>query len=192
MALILHIIEIGSFSFRHHHYLMFEFTANDIAELMQRHRDELLRFLSKRVNCSDVALDIFQDTFIRYAGYRNKGSVDNPRAFIFKIAANLATDYLRSRSRQLKHVTGQDVLPEAFEDAKPSLERTVISEQQLEHVIEALSELPPKCRTVFILLKFKHYSYAQVEQQLGISQTMILRYLNRALTHCRTRLQDFE
>lgn len=170
---------------------MLELTANDIAVLMQKHRHELLRFLARRVKCTEAAMDIFQDTFVRYAGYRNQEKIDNPRAFIFKIAANLATDYLRSRSRQLKYMADEDSMSPEIEDSNPSPEQSALSEQQLEQLIDALSELPPKCRRVFVLLKFKQYSYAQVQQELGISQTMILKYLNRALTHCRARLQEY-
>ncbi|WP_269454774.1 RNA polymerase sigma factor, partial [Methylomonas koyamae] len=78
---------------------MLELTADDIADLMHKHRRELLRFLAQRIRCTDAAQDIFQETFIRYAGYGGKDRIDNPRAFIFRIAANLATDYLRSHQR---------------------------------------------------------------------------------------------
>lgn len=170
---------------------MFEMSASDIAMLMQKHRSELLRFLARRVKCSETAMDIFQDTFIRYAGYTSKNPIQNPKALIFKIATNLSTDYLRSHSRRAKLIDDQNDVTEDVEDFQPSPEQSVISEQQLEQLIDALAELPPKCRKVFILLKLKHYSYAQVSEELGISQTMILKYLNRALKHCRTRLEDF-
>ena len=167
-------------------------SATDIAELMQKHRNELLRFLSQKVSCSEAAMDIFQDTFIRYTGYTNKNKVENPKALIYKIAANLATDYLRNLSRRSKVLVERDECSEDVEDSQPSVEQSVISDQQLDHLIDALAELAPKCRAVFVMLKLKQYSYAQVEKELGISQTMILKYLNRALTHCRTRLTDFE
>lgn len=168
---------------------MFEFTVDDIAGLMHKHRRELLRYLARQVGCSDTAQDIFQETFIRYAGYGNKNTIDNPRAFIFRIATNLATDYLRSRARQMVQDHDDEALLEQIENPAPSIECAAISEQQLQALIHALSELPPKCRDVFIMLKLKHYSYAEVERELGISQTMILKYLTRALTHCRERLE---
>ena len=68
---------------------MLEITVNDIASLMQRHRQELMRYLSQRIGCNETAQDIFQETFLRYAGYDGKSSVENPRAFIFRIATNL-------------------------------------------------------------------------------------------------------
>jgi len=173
---------------------MLEITVNDIASLMQRHRQELMRYLSQRIGCNETAQDIFQETFLRYAGYDGKSSVENPRAFIFRIAANLATDYLRSRSRHyhedIDAEEGQAI--SEIEDPRLSVERTAISQQQLEELISALGELPPKCSEVFIMLKIKHYSYAEVEQKLGISNTMIFNYLTRAMAHCRQRLGDLD
>lgn len=156
--------------------------------MMQRHRSELLRFLAQRVSCPDAAQDIFQETFIRYAGYREKSTVENPRAFIFRIAANLATDYMRSRARQPQQPESGEIIA-GLEDTKRSVEQTVISQQEFEILFLALADLPPKYREVFIMLRLKEYSYAQVEQEQGISSTMILKYLNRALTHCRQRLE---
>ena len=173
---------------------MLEITVNDIASLMQRHRQELMRYLSQRIGCNETAQDIFQETFLRYAGYDGKSSVENPRAFIFRIATNLATDYLRSRSRHyhedIDAEEGQTI--SEIEDPRLSVERTAISQQQLEQLISALAELPPKCSEVFIMLKIKHYSYAEVEQKLGISNTMIFNYLTRAMAHCRQRLGDLD
>jgi RNA polymerase sigma-70 factor (ECF subfamily) len=166
---------------------MLELTATDIADLMHKHRRELLGFLSQRISCTEAAQDIFQETFIRYAGYGGKDRVENPRAFIFRIAANLATDYLRSHSRH-----SADDEAEGGEQSALSVERTVMSQQQLEQLIAALDELSPKCREVFVLLKLKHCSYAEVEQRLSISQTMIFKYLTQALRHCRQRIGDLD
>lgn len=173
---------------------MLELTATDIADLMHKHRRELLGFLSQRISCTEAAQDIFQETFIRYAGYGGKDRVENPRAFIFRIAANLATDYLRSHSRHSGRdiETSADDETEGGEQSALSVERTVMSQQQLEQLIAALDELSPKCREVFVLLKLKHCSYAEVEQRLSISQTMIFKYLTQALRHCRQRIGDLD
>ncbi len=167
---------------------MMECTADTIAYLMQQHRGELLRFLTRKVTCQETAQDIFQETFIRFACYREKHTVENPRAFIFRIAANLAADYLRSLARQTYEPEHGTLIAD-LEAPAASVEASVISQQEFELLMVALMELPPKCREVFILLRLKNYSYAQVEQELGISSTMILRHLNRALSHCRQRLE---
>jgi RNA polymerase sigma factor (sigma-70 family) len=166
-------------------WLLMQETAETIKNLILLHQTELMSFLAQRVKCSE---DILQETFIRYAEYSGKTQVDNARAFIYRIASNLATDYLRSHASRARLYAEPEEFADTYADSAPSLEQCVLSQQQLERLIQALSELPPKCRDVFIMLKLKNQSYDEVKQQLGISETMVVKYMNRALTHCRQKL----
>ena len=167
-----------------------ELTLDELTDLMQKHRRELLQFLAHRVNCLETAADLFQESYLRLMNARGKTSIDNPRAFLFRVAANLATDHLRSRSRRRGHELESETLPVDTLQNTPSAEQVVMSEQQFERLIQALAELPPKCREVFVMLRLRQLSYAEVERELGISQTMIFKYLTRAMSHCRERLED--
>ena len=52
-------IFISTISISYPKCTMLEFSVNDIAVLMQRHRQELMRYLSQRLGCNDTAQDIF-------------------------------------------------------------------------------------------------------------------------------------
>ncbi len=54
---------------------------------------------------------------------------------------------------------------------------------------EVVDELPEKCRQVFILRKFRDYDQQQIADELSISRRMVEKHLQKALSHCRTRLQ---
>lgn len=164
--------------------------ADAITDLMHQHQGELLRFLTPRVDCPDDAEDIVQETFIRYAEYQCHAPVDNARAFMFKVAANLAIDYQRRLARRNEVDIAELDLYQTLTDTAPLPDEAAFSEQQVERLIAALSELPTKCRDVFILLRVKNLTYGEVETQMGLSQTMILKYLTRALTHCREKLAE--
>jgi RNA polymerase sigma-70 factor (ECF subfamily) len=43
----------------------------------------------------------------------------------------------------------------------------------LERVLEVLDELPPKCRTTFLLHRFEGLSYSQIARRLGVSRSAI-------------------
>lgn len=168
---------------------MFEFTANDIAELLHKHRSELQRFLAYRIGCPETVDDIMQIMFLRLSAYQTEIRVDNSRAFLFKIAANLATDHLRSQQRRNETLITDDELDEFINQA-PSAETAVISQQQLALLKQAIQELPPKCRDVFILCKFQHYTYLQAAQHLGISESTATKHMIKALEHCKHRVFD--
>lgn len=56
---------------------------------------ELQRFLAHRLGCPDTAADLVQETFVRLAQLSPAQQPDNPCAFLFRIAANLAVDHQR-------------------------------------------------------------------------------------------------
>ena len=168
---------------------MFELTANDVADLMQKHRAALTRFLARRIGCPDTIQDILQEMFIRLHGHRLREPVSNPRAFLFRVASNLATDHLRSRERRAEIGDGEDELAR-LPDESPCPEVTIFSQQRVALLKQAILELPPKCREVFILCKFEHYTYAQTARKLGISESTVIKHMVKALDHCKKRVVD--
>ena len=150
--------------------------------ILAAHQDELLRFIVRKVNCPETAQDIFQDTFVRYTNYPEKNQIENHRAFIFRIAANLVSDYERhNRVRERFHSTEDnelDTLPQQ-ENLQP--EQLVANLERLQRLAKAVSALPPRCREAFILVKFEELTYNQAAQRLGISVSMVEKHLSHAI-----------
>ena len=48
-----------------------------------------------------MAQDCAHDTWIKLAQFRDRTRPDNDRAYVFRVAANIATDWHRRRSREL-------------------------------------------------------------------------------------------
>lgn len=168
---------------------MFQLSAAMIADLLSKHHQELQRFLTRRVGCPDMAEDIFQTLFLRLAGYQSGEKIDNPRAFLFRTAANLATDHLRSQERRDNLYTA-DARYEDFADAAPTPETIALSRQQLDILKQAVAELPPKCREVFILCKFEQYTYPQAAKMLGITESAVTKHMIKALDYCKRRVYE--
>lgn len=159
------------------------------AELIETHREELLRFLYRRVNCRETAMDIVQDCFMRLAGYMESNKLDNPRAFLFRIAANQATDHLRRQSKIAARETDVATMND-LSDPAPALDEIASGIERIDKLKQALAELPANRREVFILRNIQHLSYAEITEQTGFSYNTIFKYINEALLHCQKRLQD--
>lgn len=158
-----------------------------IAHCFSLYREELYRFIVGRVGCRDTAQDILHDTFVRLMDFTRQGKVESPRPFLYQVAGNLIIDhYRRNRNRSGTPMEEQELV--AIPDPAPPPDEIAAARNQCELLQYALDELPPRCREVFILLKFKHYSYAQVEKELGISSAMVFKHMHKALEHCRRRL----
>ena len=61
---------------------------------------QLVRFFHKRLGNSQDARDLSQDVFARWLKGGNETSVQETRAFLFKIANNVLTDHWRHSRRK--------------------------------------------------------------------------------------------
>src|SRR5688572_7147431 len=72
--------------------------AAHIERLFQEHNDSLLRFLAVRLGSRHEAREIAQEAYVRLLKLDTPDAVGYFKAFLFKTAANLAIDRVRSRS----------------------------------------------------------------------------------------------
>ncbi len=162
----------------------------EMSALLREHGHDLQQFLTRRLGCTETAKDLVQDTFVRLLQNRSGEVLTNPRAFLFRIATNLVIDHHR-RGQYRETLTLDDPdQPNDHRDSAPSLETVVWSKEQVARLKLAIAELPPKCRQVFLLIKFHHLSHAEVAAKLGISHSTVVKHLIKAVDFCRTRLED--
>jgi len=158
------------------------------AGFFEKHRRGLRRYLSRLVSSADVAEDLTQEAFARIYAVRADG-VQSPQSFLYRTAHNLAMDHVRHRrvaaAEPLDDATAGSIRHEA-----PSAEDQVASRQELDLVRAAIAELPPKCRTVFMMLRFEERSYKDIAREMALSETMVRKYAVRALQYCQMRLEQ--
>jgi RNA polymerase sigma factor (sigma-70 family) len=151
-----------------------------IESLFREHNDTLLRFLRARLHSEADAREAAQEAYVRLLQLDDPGQLSFLRAYLFRIAANVATDLLRRRSLQAK--AAQDI--GFFDaDAPATQERGLQARQQLAAVELALSQLPPKCREAFLLSRREGWASGKIATHLGVSDRMVRLYLVRALEH---------
>lgn len=163
--------------------------ASGLLASFQEHYDDLLRYLARRTGGDvDRAADIAQDTYIRLAAIETEaGIIENNRAYIYRVAGNLAVDTMRREGRLAAWLTG-DEPDEGIADPAPSPERTVIGRDRLRRFEEALEALPPKARLALLMFRIDGLSHAEIAARLKVSESMVAKYIGQALRHCRDRL----
>lgn len=159
------------------------------AELIQRlfreHNEALIRFLVTRLRSQQEAKEVAQEAYVRLLSLDQPGAVSFLRAFLFKTAANLAVDRLRSRRREREAQRAG-----LFDDPRetPTPERVLLGAQDVSLLHELLGELPPKCRQAFLLQRIYGVQFPAIAAQMGVSERMVRKYVVRALTYCRAGL----
>jgi len=111
-------------------------------------------------------------------------TLEHPRAYLFRIAANLAVDLARKTKIRSRYA-GENVDVDHFAEDTANPEAASEGAIQLRRLQAALSELPPLCRAAFLLNRIDGLTYAEIAERLGLSVRTIDRYMFRAWNHVR-------
>lgn len=153
-----------------------------LAEVYIRLAGELRQFLRRRRGADD-AEDLVQESFVRLLETGRMQEIANPRAWLYRTVANLASDAGdRRRVRAAVHVDDADV--ETVPDRRADPARVVAARQQAEQVWAALQTLPEACRHAFLLNRFDGMSQREIASHLGLSEKTVERHVLRALAAC--------
>lgn len=165
---------------------------HDISALLASFREnyeDLLRFLTRRTGSADRAADLVQDTYLRLATFQPAHlDIENPRAFVYRVAGNLAIDTLRREGRLAADLTFLEA-GEGVADSAPSPEASALARERLRWLEWALDELPVKPRLALLLSRVEGRSFAEIAHQLDVSESMVAKYIARALRHCRDQVR---
>lgn len=156
-----------------------------IESLFREHNDTLLRFLRARLHSEADAREAAQEAYVRLLQLDDPGQLSFLRAYLFRIAANVATDLLRRRAVQSR-VQDEALFFET--DAPATQERALQAREQLAAVEIALAELPARCREAFLLSRREGWASGRIATHLGVSDRMVRLYLVRALEHLEAAL----
>ncbi len=155
----------------------------------QEHHHDLLRFFTHKLGCRDLAADCTQETYIHLVRMGQTITVQNPRAFLFRVAANLSIDYLR-KVRTRRSVLSIEPLQEETASLAPTAEDALDAKQRVILLEAAMQELSVKCRRALLLNRLDGKTHREIAHELGVSESMVAKYIIQALKHCRSRLQD--
>jgi RNA polymerase sigma factor (sigma-70 family) len=135
---------------------------------------DLVRFLHRKVWDADQAHDLAQETFVRALEHEP----ENPRAFVFTIAANLARDEARAAVRRKKHLTLIKAEHAAAAGAAAPADAAEAGERST-MVRRALADLSERDRDV-LLLWDAGFDYTEIARQTGLAHGAIGTTLARA------------
>lgn len=161
-----------------------------LEKLFLDHSQSLVRFVSRIVRNTEDAEDIAQHAYLRLQKLSNNTDLDNPRAYLFQIANNLAVDQLRRGKLHTAYVNQQQINERCDSASGPSPERVLAAKRRLQAIYNSMDKLPLKCRQAFLLHRVRGLSYSQIAQEMHISVSSVEKYILQALKVCRHNMAD--
>lgn len=146
------------------------------AKQYKSHIGKMVGVCYRYVGDWQVAEDLAQDAFLhaieKSDTYHAWGSFEG---WLKKIAVNEALMYLRNRPEMVE--IGEEMALEDETDDKSQVLQTAFSQEE---ILETVSKLPVKQRTVFNLYAVEHWSHKQIAKKLDVSVANSKVLLSRA------------
>lgn len=153
--------------------------------LVEAHSAEIFAYLWRMTGEKDDAQDCLQETFLRaFRGYSRLVSGSNYRAWLYKIATNVARTHFSRRKRAAKRRVEID--PSRLQGGvspQDELERREL----LAAVLEAVEGLPHKQRAAFMMRKYQGLSYGTIATVLGGTEVAARANVYQALKKLRAQ-----
>jgi RNA polymerase sigma factor (sigma-70 family) len=164
-------------------------TGTPVYEAYTRHESSLKRFIGRFMRNSSDIEDIAQEAFLRAYTVERGRSIEQPKSFLFRIAKHLALSQLTRKARQITDYI------EDFEDSSViqldhSAEDEISARQMLGLHCEAVAELTPQCRQVYLLRKVHGFSHKEIAEHLGIAVSTVEKHLMKAIEQCERYVRE--
>lgn len=160
--------------------------AGSLDTLYRSYAAWLNRRLRRRFGAAiaDSTEDLVQETYLKIAPYEAAGVVRHPRAFLLRVASNLALNHLRRAARASNGGA-------CIEEFTESDEHVVLAEQDEAVLLrQIVSALPPPLRDVFVLSRFAGMTNQDIATACGLSVKTVEWRMTKALALVTLRLRD--
>jgi RNA polymerase sigma factor (sigma-70 family) len=148
-----------------------------ILSTMQKHGLELVTVLWRILGNEQDVCDAYQDTFLQLAHFEGGQKPDHVKAYIFRVASNIAISMLRRRVSEKGRLAGPVGPVQAMNSPAKELDSKYLQEVLRRYI----AQLPEHLRNVVTLRDLGEMSYAQVGRILGISSATARVYRCKAV-----------
>jgi RNA polymerase sigma-70 factor (ECF subfamily) len=157
----------------------------DFEALHQRHSREVWALAYARWMDADTALDVSQEAFLRLWKQIEEGAtILNPRAWLLRVARNLAEDHAKSAFR--RNGTQPQQLLNGVSSNQPQPLEQLEKEETFARLRAVMEELAESDREILTLRYALDYHAGEIADLLGVNATAVHMRLSRA----RQRLAD--
>jgi len=158
-----------------------------------RWQDELLGMLYYLVGNREDAADALQETFIKCWRHRGRiGEIENPRAWIFRVALNAGRDQRSTAWRRHRRSLGEreaTLVAGHDNSSQGSVEADAMRREQLMIVRKALLQLRPEEQEIFLLRQNGDMTYQQIAESTSLPVGTVKTRMRMALSKLREALE---
>lgn len=156
----------------------------------QTYRNALIAYVYRLTGSIEDAKDITQETILRYISAEEK-TIENPKAWMFKVATNLSLDFFKSVKLKRQLYIGP-WLPEPYIDEMATAEENIELDESISVALLVLMEkLSPRERIAYILHELFEFKHKEIATILGTSLPNCRQLTSRANAKLKEKKKIF-
>jgi RNA polymerase sigma-70 factor (ECF subfamily) len=149
------------------------------------HYENLCKYACTIVRDADDAKDVVQGLFTKMWEKKEDLVITHTlQSYLYKAVHNLCLNKLEHREVRRKFQVGQ-------KESEPAIQHPEVFPDELDQRIKTIIQnLPPQCRTIFMMSRYEEMKYAEIAAALGISVNTIETQVSKALRILRDNLSE--
>lgn len=149
---------------------------------VDEYADRLYRFIVKNIQDTEEARDIVQETYTRLWSRIEEVSALKVKSYLFSTAYHVMIDIIRKEKRKIEYrqtMQQDSIHHDNYSDV-------------LEILHEAINKLPEIQRSVILLRDYEGYSYDEIAEITGLSESQVKVYIFRGRMYLKKYLGKIE
>ena len=158
-----------------------------VVRLYEEAREDVYHYMLRLGLSPSQAQEGAQEAFLRLHTALKRGeSIDNPRAWVFRVAHNLAVTEHRTGDRWMALDPGVE---SALTDRGPGPEARVLQRERAARVGAVLAKLSPQQRRC-LYLRAEGLRYKEIAETVGVGVSTVSQFLTRAIARLRSAADE--
>ena len=157
-------------------------TVEEFNQAVNQHSDGVYRFILKNIKDEDKAKDIIQDTYEKLWKKHTEVSFSKVRSYLFSAAYHTLIDLTRREKKQAQW-DEVDFKNHSHNDGYSDLN---------EVLHQAVDRLPETQRMVVMMRDYEGYSYKEISDITGLSESQVKVYIFRARKYLKEYIGKIE
>lgn len=157
-------------------------TVGEYNKCVDRFSDNVYRFVIKSLKDEDTSRDIVQESFMRLWENVSSAEFGKARSYIFTVAYHLIVDHTRHRKK--------------YRDSEPVFDRLETPDRSFNNLnqilSDALDELNDTQRNLILLRDYEGYSYREIGEMTGLSESQVKVYIFRARVLVKNKIGSLD
>lgn len=148
---------------------------------VEQYADRVFRFALSSLRDEDLAKDVVQETFARIWEHVDTVEFERAKPYLFTAAHHIMIDEIRR---------SQKTQPLDVSNIQKSVSNSYSDVQEVLH--RALTSLPEVQRNVILLRDYEGYSYQEIGEITGLSESQVKVYIFRGRTALKKKLKSID